>query len=156
MALFNYDKSMNVFRNLHLQRTLSLFILFVALFSQIQTLYACDSMDGQPKHACCCGEHDSAICPMADNCGMHEPGAETSCCELSYDLVTDAAMMNSISPVDILTLLLDGPQPPPIIEFQPFSPTPLPTLSQLPLVTDRLPIFRRGNPTYLLTHRLRL
>jgi len=147
---------MNIFRNLNLQRTFSMIVLFAALFSQIQTLYACDSMEGMPKQVCCCGGHDSAICPMADSCGMHKQTAETSCCELSYDILIDAAMMNSTSTVDTLTLLLDGPQPPPVVEFQQFSPTPLPVLSRLLLATDEPPISNRGKPIYLLTHRLRL
>ncbi len=103
---------MNVFRHLYLQRTLSMLIFFVVLLSQIQTLYACDSMQGKPKQVCCCGDQDSAICPMADTCDMHEQTAKTSCCEVSYDVVTDAAMIHSVTTVDMLTLLLDGPQPP--------------------------------------------
>ena len=148
---------MNVFRNLYLQYTLSIFILFVALFSQIQTLYACDSMEGKPKQVCCCGgEQDSAICPMVDSCAMHEQTAKTSCCEVSYDTLYDAGMINSASSVDNLTLLLDGPQPPPIVDVQKFSPLSLQKLSQLTLAADQPPIFSRGKYTYLLTRRLRL
>lgn len=147
---------MNVFRNLNLQRTLSMAVLFAALFSQIQLLYACDSMDGRPKQVCCCGEHASAICPMADSCAKHENAQETSCCEVSYGTLNDAGMMNSPSSVDFLTLLLDGPQPPPVIDVQQFLPTPLPILSQLSPATDEPLIFSRGRPTFLLTRRLRL
>ncbi|OQK18292.1 hypothetical protein AU255_10835 [Methyloprofundus sedimenti] len=147
---------MNVFRNINLQRIFSTLVLLAALFSQIQTLYACDSMESKPKMVCCCGEHDSAICLMADNCGMHEQMAETACCELSYDILNDAGMMSSASTVDYLTLLLDGPQPPPIIDFQKFSPAPLPISSPFLLAALEPPAFNRDNPIYLLTRRLRL
>lgn len=147
---------MNVFRNLNLQRLFSTMVLFVALFSQIQTLYACDSMEGKAKMVCCCGEHDSAICPMADNCGMHEQAAKTSCCELSYDVLNEASMVNSVTTVDTLTLLLDSAQPPPIIDYQHFSIGSLPIVSQLVLAAAEPPVFSLKTPTYLLTRRLRL
>ena len=147
---------MNVFHNINLQRIFSSLVLFAALFSQIQTLYACDSMEGKPKVVCCCGDHDSAICPMADNCGMHEQTAKTACCELSYNILNDAGMMNSVATVDYLTLLLDGPQPPPIVDFQKFSPSSLPVFSQLLLDATEPPAFNSDNPTYFLTRRLRL
>ncbi len=147
---------MSGFRNLNLQRTLSVFILFTALFSQIQTLYACDLMDGKPKHVCCCEENASASCPMADSCAMNENGMKNQCCEVSYETLTDAGMMNSASTVDFLTLLLDGPQPPPAIEFQPFSPSSLPTLSQHSLPRDEPLALHPGRQIYFLTRRLRL
>jgi len=147
---------MNVFRNLNLQRTLSIVVLFTALFSQIRLLYACDSMEGKPKQVCCCGEHDSAICPMADSCAMHENAQETSCCEVSYDTLNDIGMMNSASTADCLTLLLNGPQPPPVIDVQQFLPSPLPILSRLSPAANEPLIFSRGKQTYLLTRRLRL
>jgi hypothetical protein len=147
---------MSVFRNLNLQRTFSMIVLFAALFSQIQTLYACDSMEGKPKQVCCCGEQDSAICPMADSCDMHKQTATISCCEVSYDTLNDVGMISSTSTVDTLTLLLDGPQPPPIIDVQQFSLLPLPTLSRLSLAADQPLIISRGEHIYLLTRRLRL
>lgn len=148
---------MNIFRNLNLQRTLGIFLLFAALFSQIQTLYACDSMtDNKPKHVCCCGEHKSAVCPMSDTCAMHEQAAETACCEVSYDVLIDAAMMNSSSTVDCLTLLLDGPQPPPIIDDARFLLVPLLKVSWLSPAANEPLIFSRAKATYLLTRRLRL
>jgi len=147
---------MNVFRNINLQRIFSTLVLFAALFSQIQTLYACDSMESKPKMVCCCGEHDSAICPMADNCGVHELLDDNACCELSYDILNDAGMMNSVVTVDYLTLLLDGPQPPPIVDFQKYSAIPLPISSRILLASPEPLAFNHHNPTYLLTRRLRL
>ena len=147
---------MDSFRNLNLQRALSMALLFAALFSQVHTLYACDSMDGEFRHVCCCSEHDSASCPMANNCAMHEYEVEKLCCEISYDVVTDSAMMNSTSTVDCLILLLDGPQPPPVIVFQQFSYESLQLQSRLSLSAIDPPTLNRGNLTYFLTRRLRL
>ncbi len=147
---------MNVLRNIKLQRIFSTLVLFAALFSQIQTLYACDSMESKPKMICCCGDHDSAICPMDDNCGVHEQSDNNACCELSYDILNDAGMMNSVATVDYLTLFLDGSQPPPIVDFQKYSATPLPISSRILLVSPEPLAFNLDNPTYLLTRRLRL
>jgi len=147
---------MTFFRNLNLRRILSILLLFAALFSQIQLLYACDSMEDKPKHVCCCGEHSSTICPMAANCAMSEQVDKTACCEVSYEIVNDAGMMNAVSTVDCLTLLLNCPQPPPDIGVEFFTETPLPLLSKLSLIDDQSRIFYRDKETYLLTRRLRL
>jgi len=147
---------MEAFRNFNLQRAMGIALLFTALFSQIQLLYACDLIDGEPQQVCCCGEHDSATCPMADNCGMHGNTAATQCCDVSYDVVTDASIMNCTSTADCLTLLLDGPQPPPVIEFKQVLPTSVQCLSQLSLCADECLQFNLSKPTYFLTRRLRL
>ena len=147
---------MNAFRNFNLQRTLSMLVLFAALFSQIQIVYACDSMEDKPKRVCCCDKQDSAICPMADTCAMHVQMQETSCCEVSYDTLYDAGMINSASTVDCLTLLLDGPQPPPDIDDQQFFSAPLWITSRPSQTVNESLISSRGKQTYLLTRRLRL
>ncbi|MFW5444449.1 MAG: hypothetical protein ACKE51_09110 [Methylococcaceae bacterium] len=146
---------MNFFRSLTLRRALSLLLLFAALFSQIQSLYACESMADKPKHVCCCGEHSAAVCPMLDSCAMQQKSSAT-CCEVSYEVVNDAGMMNSVSTVDYLTLLLDGPQPPPDIGFVQFANIPSPTFASLLQVDDAPLIFSRTEATYLLTRRLRI
>jgi len=147
---------MTLFRNLNLRRILSILLLFAALFSQIQLLYACDSMEDKPKHVCCCGEHSSTVCPMAATCDMSEQLEKSSCCEVSYDILNDAGMINAASTVDCLTLLLNCPQPPPDISAGLFIQTPLPLLSQRSPVVDELLMFNGDKQTYLLTRRLRL
>jgi len=147
---------MNLFRALNLQRALSVLILFSALFSQIQSLYACESMGGEPRHICCCGEHNSVDCPMADHCGMHENAVDTHCCEVSYEVVSDEMMMSGVSTLDFLLLTLDSPQPPPIIEFQKI-PTPhSQTQLLLLLAAYESPPSKYGEYTYLMTRRLRI
>ncbi len=147
---------MTLFRNFNLCRILSILLLFAELFSQIQLLYACDSMADKPKHVCCCGERSSAVCPMTAGCAMNAQIEKTACCEVSYDILNDAGMMNAVTTVDCLTLLLNCPQPPPDIGAAPFIPAHLPILSQLPPAADQSRIFNRDKETYLLTRRLRL
>lgn len=144
------------FRNFNLRRILSILLLFGALFSQTQLLYACESMADKPKHVCCCGEHSSAVCPMAAGCAMNEEIEKTTCCEVSYEILNDVGMMNSVTTVDCLTLLLNCPQPPPDIGIAPFIQLPLPMLSRLFAVADQAQIYSRDTETYLLTRRLRL
>jgi len=147
---------MTLFRNLNLRRILSILLLFAALFSQIQLLYACESMEDKPKHVCCCGEHSSTVCPMAANCDMNEQLEKTSCCEVSYDIVNDAGMMNAASTVDCLTLLLNCPQPPPDISAELVTFKSFPLLSQLSPVVDESLLFNADKQTFFLTRRLRL
>jgi len=147
---------MSYLRNIHLQRLVSLFILLIALFSQIQTLYACDAMDGEVKQVCCCGDHSAINCPMADHCDSHQPSTELACCEISYDVANDAAIVSSSSTADHLTLLLIAPQPPPLVKFSQITLTPLSIQTRLRLVIDPPLLSSRGQPPYLLTRRLRL
>ena len=50
---------------------------------------------------------------------QHENTDEGRCCDVSQDSLTDDVVMtHSSSTVDFLTLLLDGPQPPPVIDYQ--------------------------------------
>lgn len=148
---------MGSFRNSGLQRTFSALLLLVALLSQVQILFACDSLQGAPSVVCCCGEHDTAGCPMGEHCGMTDQAQVSACCELSYDTLNDAGMASSSSTADCLVLLLDGSQPPPAIDHQRFSVTLLqrPSWSFLIALTDP-PLSGSGNQTYLYTRRLRI
>lgn len=149
---------MTLFRNLTFQRILSLFFLCTALFSQTQILYACELMDGKPTLVCCCGESMSDGCPMSESCAMQADADKGRCCDVSQDSLTDDAVMaHSSLTVDFLTLLLDGPQPPPIIDYQEL----LPTTSQQANLRLAIPpheplLLSSGKQTYLLTGRLRL
>jgi len=87
---------------------------------------------------------------------MSEQLEQTSCCEVSYDIINDAGMMNAVSTVDCLTLLLNCPHPPPDIAVEFLTVTPLPLLPRLSLIDDQSRGFYRDKDTYLLTRRLRL
>ena len=147
---------MHIFRQLIFQRTISLAFLFAVLLSQTQLLYACEQMDGKPKMVCCCDEHMSDTCPMATPCSMHEQDQQSKCCEVSYDSLSDVSMSQGTSTADYLTLLLDGPQPPPLISEQTLSLASLKASHKLVFPPDKSLSLNRGNQTYLLTRRLRL
>lgn len=148
---------MALFRNLTFQRILSLTFLCTALLSQTQILYACEQMDGKPKLVCCCGESMSDGCPMSKSCAMHENSDEGRCCDVSQDSLTDdAVMVHSSSTVDFLTLLLDGPQPPPVIDYQELLPASPQANLRLAIPPHEPLLLSGGKQTYLLTRRLRL
>ena len=147
---------MYLFRNLTFQRTISLTFLFAVLLSQTQLLYACEQMDGKPKMVCCCDEQMSDACPMAAPCSMHEQTDQSKCCEISYDSLTDVSMTQGTSTADLLTLLLDGAQPPPIFSERILPIDSLKTYQRLLFPPDKTLSLSSSNHTYLLTRRLRL
>ena len=172
---------MAIFRNLTFQRILSLTFLCSALLSQTQILYACELMDGKPKLVCCCGESMPDACPMSKSCAMqdksvwsgfahevpeggwagiaqHENTEKGHCCDVSQDSLTDVASAHSSSTVDFLTLLLDGPQPPPpsVIDYQELLSASLQTTGRLAIPPHEPLLLSGGKQTYLLTRRLRL
>jgi len=170
---------MALFRNLTFQRILSLTFLCTALLTQTQILYACERMDGKPKLVCCCGESMSDGYPMSESCAMqdksawsgfaheapeggwagtaqHENTDEGRCCDVSQDSLTDVVMTNNASTVDFLTLLLDGPQPPPVIDYQELLSASLQTTGRLAIPPYEPLLLSSGKQTYLLTRRLRL
>lgn len=147
---------MENFRNLTLRRKLILVFLCTTLLSQTQILFACEMMDGKPRLVCCCGEQHSDACPMTDACGLFENAEANRCCEVSHDTLTDEALMHGASTADLLAQLLDGPQPPPIIEFLPLVPNALALSSQPVPWPDEPSIVLTGKHTYLHTLRLRL
>lgn len=147
---------MALFRNQTFQRILSLIFLCTALLSHTQLLYACELMDGKPKPVCCCGESVSDICPMSDACAMQENTNQSHCCEVTQDSLTDVVLTHSSSTADFLTLLLDGPQPPPLIEYQELLPTSLQANLRLSIPPHEPLLLSSGKHTYLLTRRLRL
>jgi len=144
------------FRNLHIRRTFSLLLLLATLFSQIQLVYACDSMADKPKHTCCCEDNQANVCPMLSNCSMNEQAKEQSCCEVSYDMLNDAGMTHSASSLDSLSSLLNAPQAPPDLVFTPVIQQALPILSWYSFSTNTHTAFARHKETYLVTRRLRL
>lgn len=148
---------MDIFRNPTLQRLLSLIFLCTALLSQTQILYACEQMDGKPKLVCCCGESMSDGCPMSESCAMQKNTDEGHCCDVSHDSLTDDVVMtHSSSTVDFLTLLLDGPQPPPVIGYQELLSTSPQAAQRLAIPPHEPLLLSGGKQTYLLTRRLRL
>ncbi|WP_340122521.1 hypothetical protein [Methylobacter svalbardensis] len=147
---------MALFRNITFQRILSLTFLCTALLSQTQILYACELMDGKPKLVCCCGESMSDGYPMSESCAMQKNTDEGRCCDVSQDSLTDVVMTHSSSTADFLTLLLDGPQPPPVIDYQELLPASPQANLRLAIPPHEPLLLSSGKQTYLLTGRLRL
>lgn len=146
---------MVIFRNLTLQRILCLVFLWTALLSHTQLLFACEFMHGKPKLVCCCGEAMPDACPMSETCGMQKKTDQSQCCEVSQDSLIDVVMTPSSSTVELLTLLLDSSQPPPLISFQEFSP--FPQLHFLPAAPPHEPwLVTSDRQAYLRTLRIRL
>jgi len=144
------------FRSLHCRRTLSLLLLLATLFSQIQLVYACESMADKPKHTCCCEDNQANACPMLSNCAMNEQAKEQSCCEVSYDILNDTGITHSASAIDWLSSLLNAAQAPPDFIFTPIIPTPLPIASLYSFSTNTPAAFAHHKETYRITRRLRL
>jgi hypothetical protein len=153
---FHYNCCMAIFRNLTFQRILSLIFLCTALLSQTQLLFACELMDGKPKLVCCCGESMSDACPMSDACAMQENMDQDHCCDVSQDSLTDVVMTYNPSTVDFLTLLLNGSQPPPLIDYQELWSASLQAHHRLAIPPHEPLLLSSGTHTYLLTRRLRL
>ena len=146
---------MAIFRNLTLQRLLCLIFLATVLLSHTQLLFACEVMHGKPQLICCCGEAMPDACPMNDGCAMQENAAQSQCCDVSQDSLTGVAVEHASSTVETLTLLLDSPQPPPLISFHEFSASLRPHLLLSHPPHEPLPL--AGNsPIYLRTLRIRL
>jgi hypothetical protein len=113
-------------------------------------------MDGKPKLVCCCGESMSDGCPMSESCAMHTNTDEGRCCDVSQDSLTDVVMTHGSSTIDFLTLLLDGPQPPPVLDYQELLSASLQATGSLAIPPHEPLLPRSGKQTYLLTRRLRL
>ncbi|WP_125219587.1 hypothetical protein [Methylomicrobium sp. wino1] len=146
---------MAIFRNLTLQRLLCLMFLVTALLSHTQILFACEKMHGKPKLVCCCDEAMSEACPMIDACAMQENLNQDQCCEVTQDSLTEVVMTHGSSTAELLTLLLDSPQPPPTIGFQEFFDFLTPKL--LSAAPPFEPFLLVGNrQIFLRTLRLRL
>jgi len=144
------------FRRLPLRYSISFFVLFVALFAQIQPLYACHLMDGQPKHSCCC-EQDMSHCPMADvTCAEDSQPQAMHCCDVSYETVVDAAVVSSVSVADYVGLLIGEPPPLPVTSYHSFLKIAFPVSLQGCLLSSELALLKPDIPTYFLTRRIRL
>jgi len=147
---------MTHFRRLPLRYSISFFVLFAALFAQIQPLYACHLMDGQPKHSCCC-EQDMSHCPMADvTCAEDSQPQAMHCCDVSYETVIDAAVVNSVSVADCVGLLIGEPPPLLVISCLSFLKPSFPVSPRRRLLFSELTLLKSDIPAYFLTRRIRL
>lgn len=144
-------------RNLFIRRVIVALFLLVGSLTQFQTLYACELMgDGKPKMVCCCDEPgDMGVmgCEMDGACQDLAGLIDDSCCNVSYE-PSQVAQAPGTSTQSQQVLLLDAPQPPPILASFDFSDiVPLShAVRFVPRSSPPLP----DKPVYLLTSRFRI
>ncbi len=128
--------------------------LFMGLFSQFQTVFACELMDGKVMTVCCCHEPAGTGCEMGGGCSDQQGTLNSDCCQISYQKVPGTTALVSESHAQQVMLLV-APQPPPAL---------LLLLTALGPPDPRLVLFGPaalppgppGNLTYLLTRRIRV
>ena len=145
-------------RNHSFRRLVVATILFMGLFTQFQTVFACEFKDGKLQFVCCCDNSGdmSKNCAENDQCG-EQPAVPTSdnanCCDVSYQQAQSATAISSAQHSQQV-LVLDAPQPPPVLTS--FDLQTIPTENQtVHKLTDvSLSVF--STQTYLLTQRFRV
>lgn len=144
-------------RNPSFRRFVVATLVFLGLFSQFQTVFACELMDGKAKPVCCCDEPGdmAAGCAMGGGCQDQAPDSATAmdCCTLSYQQAPSAKATPPGS-TSLQVLLLDAPQPPPIPVS--FHVPEFPPVDHAPRYTRFISPRVAGTETYLLTKRFRI
>lgn len=131
--------------------------MFLGLFFQFQTVFACELMDSKPKPVCCCDESGDMTmgCGMNGNCQDEAASFVNAvdCCEKNYQ-TPPSVKSTAPGAANTQVLLLDGPQPPPVVAVfhVPEFPFPAVTRSYTLFLTPDI----SGIHTYLLTQRLRI
>ena len=131
--------------------------LFMGLFTQFQTVFACEFKDGKLQIVCCCDEAGdmSMGCDMGGGCNDSAGPASNgmNCCETSYQPAPSATAIAPDLHVQQV-LLLDAPQPPPILASFVLKTTPA-SRQIIGFLSDTPPRVT-GTQTYLLTNRFRI
>ena len=141
---------MTYFRIALVQRTMVVLFLLISLLMQTQVVFACEMMEGQSSTVCCCDDAMSAGCPMDESLQKTDEG----CCEITVEVLSDAAM-EAPGSAAVQVTLLDGPQPPPLLAdgaIAIITARPSPVFS---LRFRTLPVFD-GVVLYRLTRRIRI
>lgn len=146
------------FRQHPLRQSLWLIVLLGSLFTQTQTLFACELMGSEPTTKCCCDEDVSNGCPMGGGCESPDNSMPTGCCNVSTDIsvgLSDVAVADTHHKK--LILALDAPQPPPALILATDLTILLSDASDK-FIIERLSfsIPSPGTRTYLVTNRFRI
>ncbi len=144
-------------RNRTFRRLVLATTLFMGLFTQFQTVFACEFKDGKLQITCCCETSGdmSQGCDMGGGCDLPAGlvNSDGNCCETSYQAVPGVTAITPQLHVQQV-LLLDAPQPPPVLVSSLSHPVPVITHSYtLPHQGTSSPL---GTLTYLRTQRLRI
>jgi len=144
-------------RNPFIRRVIVALLLLVGPLTQFQTLYACELMEhDKPSMVCCCdepGDMGLTGCEMDGACQDQAGMVDDSCCDVSYE-PSQVAQASGSSTQSQQVLLLDAPQPPPILASFNF-PEIVPlnhAVRFIPRSSPPLP----DKPVYLLTNRFRI
>ncbi|WP_072659973.1 hypothetical protein [Mariprofundus micogutta] len=137
------------------------FVLLTLLLSStlpsIQTVFACDFMDGKVQTVCCCeGPEAMMDCETGGGgCDTNEAIPASGCCEVTdvYQPVLDAVALPGSHSFQLL--MLDAPQPPPVLLSSLLSHGMGVRFQDAPFLYS-FPPWGSGTNTYLLTSRLRI
>jgi hypothetical protein len=141
-----------------LRKGLWLIVLLGSLITQTQSLFACELMDNGPQTKCCCDEGMDKGCPMGGGCDTTDAGIVSGCCDISTKTnvgLQDVAVADSHHSKQVL--LLDAPQPPPVVLTTNEILIPLPDATNALVIYDAFLSFSSpGTHTYLVTRRFRI
>ena len=144
-------------RNSTFRRFVIVTTLFMGLFTQFQTVFACQFKDGKLQIVCCCDKAGDMSKGCDKGGGCNDSAGPISngmnCCETSYQPAPGAiAIAPDLHAQQVL--LLDAPQPPPILTS--FDIQIFPALRQNIRFYSNHPPRVTGTQTYLLTNRFRV
>lgn len=160
---------MHFFRHNLVRRTTLLFLLSWGILAQVATVYACESENGKKQISCCCDNAIKKDCKhqqsktndnkceksnsdLGDNISLDTPApSASSCCEISYG-ATDTSIVSSGTLTAQQVVLLDAPQPPPLLPSNLYGLNFYRVSLQDQLATN----FTLTTDTYLTTQRLRI
>lgn len=140
-------------RSTSARRVLGALFLLNGLLPQLQTLFACELMDSQPRTVCCCADPLTDGCQMGGGCKIHGGvrGSE-DCCQILIGKLSDVAAAGAVAP-GAQAGILDPLQLPILL-------LPNVAVELRASVTTRqhivAPSYRNANNTYLITNRLRI
>ena len=149
-------------RNRSFRRLIISATLFMGLFTQFQTVFACEFKDGKLQVVCCCDTLSNSSGNMPKDCSEKNQCANqqavptpdnTTCCDVSYQQVPGATAISSAQHSQQV-LMHDAPQPPPILTSS-VSQIIFTATHTAHLSTD-VSLSGIGTQTYLLTQRFRI
>jgi hypothetical protein len=145
-------------RNRSFRRLVIATTLFMGLFTQFQMVFACEYKDGNLQLVCCCENSGdmSKSCAENNQCAEQQaaPISEnTTCCDVSYQQAPSATAISSAQH-NQQVLVLDAPQPPPILAS--FNLQTLPTANHTAQFFTDVSLRVAGAQTFLLTQRFRI
>ena len=145
-------------RNRSFRRLIIAATLFMGLFTQFQTVFACAIKDGKLQFVCCCDKAGG----MSKDCAEKNPCAEqqavptsdnANCCDVSYQQLP---ISTALSPAQHSqqVMALNASQPPPLLT--PFILQIIPTANHSADFLSDVSFRGAGPQTYLLTQRFRI